>query len=67
MINIFIKKFNGIRLESKSLNEEKLNSIRAYQNIILEDLDLDVNEPYIEISLIQNNSSFVAKKKCFMK
>ena len=29
---------------------------------ISDDLDLDVNEPYIEISLIQNNSSFVAKK-----
>ena len=29
---------------------------------IAEDLDLDFNEPYILISLISNNSSFVAKK-----
>ena len=29
---------------------------------ISDDLDLDINEPYIEISLIQNNSSFIAKK-----
>ena len=29
---------------------------------ISDDLDLDEKEPYIEISLIQNNSSFVAKK-----
>ena len=29
---------------------------------ISEDLDLNLDEPYIEISLISNNSSFVAKK-----
>ena len=61
LINIFIKKFNGIRLESKSLNEEKLNSIRAYQNIILEDLDLDVNEDiiYTLFNLVEQNNKFL--------
>ena len=29
---------------------------------IAEDLNLDINEPYISISLISNNSSFIAKK-----
>mgnify|MGYP001387151895 CR=1 FL=1 len=29
---------------------------------IAEDLNLDLNEPYISISLISNNSSFIAKK-----
>ena len=29
---------------------------------IAEDLEINLNEPYIEISLISNNSSFVAKK-----
>ncbi len=29
---------------------------------ISDDLNLDINEPYVEISLIQNNSSFIAKK-----
>ena len=29
---------------------------------IAEDLDLDLDEPYISISLISNNSSFIAKK-----
>ena len=61
LINIFIKKFNGIRLESKSLNEEKLNSIRAYQNIILEDLDLDINEEliYSLFNLVEQNNKFL--------
>ena len=61
LINIFIKKFNGIRIESKSLNEEKLKSIRAYQNIILEDLDLDVNEEliYTLFNLVEQNNKFL--------
>ena len=29
---------------------------------ISEDLEIDINEPYIEITLISNNSSFIAKK-----
>ena len=29
---------------------------------IAEDLDIDLDEPYISISLISNNSSFIAKK-----
>ena len=29
---------------------------------ISEDLEIDINEPYVEISLISNNSSFIAKK-----
>ena len=29
---------------------------------IAEDLELDLNEPYVQISLISNNSSFIAKK-----
>ena len=61
LINIFLKKFNGIRLESKTLNEKKLNSIKAYQNIILEDLSLDVNEEliYTLFNLVDQNNKFL--------
>ena len=61
LINIFIKKFNGIRLESKLLNEEKLNLIKSYQNIILEDLSLDTNEEliYTLFNLIEQNNKFL--------
>ena len=35
---------------------------------IAKELELDFNEPYIEIVLIRNNSTFVAKKeKCLRK
>ena len=36
LINIFQKKFGGIIIESKNLNDDSLNKIKLNQNIILE-------------------------------
>ena len=47
LTNIFLKKFDGIRIESKSLNDDNLKTIKPYQNIVLENLSLDVNEKLI--------------------
>jgi chromosomal replication initiation ATPase DnaA len=47
LTNIFLKKFDGIRIESKSLNNDNLKTIKPYQNIVLENLSLDVNEKLI--------------------
>ena len=47
LTNIFLKKFNGIRLESNSLTDENLKIIKPYQNVVLEDLDLNANEKLI--------------------
>ena len=47
LVNIFLKKFNGIKIESNSLNDENLKKIKSFQNIVLEDLCLDVNEKLI--------------------
>ena len=38
LVNIFLKKFNGIRIDVNSLNDENIKSIKPYQNIVLEDL-----------------------------
>ena len=43
LINIFLKKFDGIKIESNLLNDENLKTIKPYQNIVLEDLSLDIN------------------------
>jgi len=61
LINIFLKKFKGIRLESKDLNEGKLDLIKAHQNFILEDLSLDINEKliYTLFNLIEQNDKFL--------
>ena len=47
LINIFLKKFKGLKLNAKSLNDEDLNKIKIYENIILEDLDENVDEKLI--------------------
>ena len=47
LTNIFLKKFNGIRVMSSLLNNESLRAIKPYQNIILEDLNLNIDEKLI--------------------
>ena len=44
LINIFLKKFNGIKLESNSLNNNDLKNIKIHQNIVLENLNEKVDE-----------------------
>ena len=44
LINIFLKKFNGIKLESKFLNNQNLKEIKVYENIILENLEENIDE-----------------------
>ena len=44
LINIFLKKFNGIKLESSLINNDHLRKIKGYQNIVLENLDKEIKE-----------------------
>ena len=44
LINIFLKKFNGIKLESNSLNNNDLEDIKIHQNIVLENLNKKIDE-----------------------
>ena len=44
LINIFLKKFPGFRLDVKSLNNENLIKVKLYANIVLENLSEDVDE-----------------------
>jgi len=61
LINIFLKKFNGIKIESNLLNNENLKTIKPYQNIILEDLDLNINEKliYTLFNIIDQDNKFL--------
>ena len=61
LANIFLKKFNGIRIESNLLNDENLRSIKPYQNVVLEDLNLDVNEKliYSLFNIIDQDNKFL--------
>ena len=61
LIKIFLKKFNGIRIESNLLNDENLKTIKPYQNIVLENLDSDANEKliYSLFNIIDQDNKFL--------
>ena len=61
LINIFLKKFKGIRIDVNSLNDENLKSIKPYQNIVLEDLNLNINEKliYSLFNIIDQDNKFL--------
>ena len=61
LVNIFLKKFNGIKIESNLLNNESLKIIKPFQSIVLEDLDLNVDEKliYTLFNIIDQDNKFL--------
>ena len=61
LTNIFLKKFSGIKVESNLLNDENIKEIKPYQNVILENLNLDVNEKiiYTLFNIIDQDNKFL--------
>jgi chromosomal replication initiation ATPase DnaA len=59
--NIFLKKFDGIRIDSSLLTNENLKTIKPYQNIVLEDLNVDVDEKliYTLFNIIDQDNKFL--------
>ena len=44
LINIFLKKFKGIKILANKINNDFLKEIKIHENIILEDLSDNINE-----------------------
>tara|TARA_Y100001970_G_scaffold52555_1_gene66427 strand:- start:672 stop:1334 length:663 start_codon:yes stop_codon:yes gene_type:complete len=61
LINIFLKKFNGIKFNANSLTDNDLNIIKVHQNIILENLDEKINEKllYSLLNIIDLENKFI--------
>ena len=61
LVNIFLKKFKGIKLDPSSLSDESLKVIKLHQNIILEDLDKNINEKllYTLFNIIDQDNKFL--------
>ncbi len=61
LVNIFLKKFNGIKIESNLLNNESFKIIKSFQNIVLEDLNLKVDEKliYTLFNIIDQDNKFL--------
>ena len=61
LINIFLKKFKGIKIDSQSLDNEFIDSIKIHQNIIIENLDLKINEKlfFSLINIIEQDNKYL--------
>ncbi len=61
LINIFIKKFKGIKFDAKSLKDKDLKTIKIHENIILEDLDKMIDEKliYSLLNIIDLDNKFI--------
>ena len=61
LVNIFIKKNKGIKLEAKLLNDNHLKEIKLYENIILENLEKNINEKliYTLFNIIEQDNKYL--------
>ncbi len=61
LINIFIKNFDGFKLEAHLINDDFLKEVKLQKNIILENLsnEIDENILYTLINLIEQNDKFL--------
>ena len=61
LINIFLKKFKGIKLEANLLNNDNLKEIKIYENIILENLNekIDENLFYTFLNTIEQDNKYL--------
>ena len=61
LMNIFLKKFKGIKLDTKLLKDEDLIKIKTHENIILEDLNEKVDEKliYSLFNIIDIDNKFI--------
>ena len=61
LINIFLKKFNGVMLEANSLNNSTLKEVKLYQNIVIENVTNDIDEKlfYTLFNMIDLDNKFL--------
>ena len=61
LVNIFLKKFNGIKINSNSLTNNFLKEVKSYQNIILEDVDFGIDEKltYTLFNIVDQDNKFL--------
>ena len=61
LINIFLKRFNGIKLDSNLLGNEDLKKIKIHQNVVLENLNENINEKifYSLINIVEQDNKYL--------
>ena len=61
LINIFLEKYKGIKINSEDINNDFLQKIKIYENIIVEDLTEKINENlfFSLINLIDQDNKYL--------
>ena len=61
LVNIFLKKFEGVRIAANLLNDDNIQIIKSHKNIVLEDLTLNVSEKliYTLFNIIDQDNKFL--------
>ena len=61
LVNIFLKKYNGIKFDSKFFKDEDLKKVKIYENIVLENFDEKIDEKliYTLINIIEQDNKFL--------
>jgi chromosomal replication initiation ATPase DnaA len=61
LINIFLQKFNGIKIEAKEINNEFLKKIKVFENIIIENLNDKINENllFTLLNIIEQDNKYL--------
>ena len=61
LINIFLEKYKGIKINSEDINNNFLQKIKIYENIVLEDLTEKINENllFTLINIIDQDNKYL--------
>ena len=61
LINIFLQKFNGIKLNASEIDNLSLQKIKIYENIVIEDLNDQINEKFFFtlLNIIEQDNKYL--------
>jgi chromosomal replication initiation ATPase DnaA len=61
LINIFLKKFKGIKIEANKINNDFLKNIKVFENIIIENLNdkIDENLLFTLINIVDQDNKYL--------
>ena len=61
LTNIFLEKFNGVKISFKNIDNNFLKKIKIFENIVVEDLNADIDEKllYTLINIIDQDNKYL--------
>ena len=61
LINIFLRKFKGIKIEASDINNKLLKEIKVHENIIIENLNEEINENlfFTLLNIIEQDNKYI--------